>query len=66
MEKYTGKKRDSFTANTLKSSKSKAKSKASKADYIPVSGNEAATFFGSLSTEPLDKSFTKNDEEGEP
>lgn len=37
LEKYTGKKRDSFTSNNnLKSSK-KTKTKVSKADYIPVS-----------------------------
>lgn len=46
----------------MKSSK-KTKSKASKADYIPVSVGEAASFFGSLSAEPIDKSFIKNDDD---
>lgn len=52
----------SNTGNNLKSSK-KTKSKASKADYIPVSVGEAASFFGSLSAEPVDKSFIKNDDD---
>lgn len=42
MEKYTGKKRDSFTINNSKSSKNNQKTKVSKTDYIPISGNDAS------------------------
>ena len=60
VEKYTGKKRDSTTKDDPKSTKKKG---GSKVDYIPFSGTDAASFFGSLGAEPEQQSAPNDDDQ---